>query len=218
MAGTPTVGRPAAGEGANCGGFTPFIAGSGGGFGFHNSSHVENRATPGTTLLPHHPTPTTAAPMLDKLTQAIDFQGKALVMRAERQRNIASNIANADTPGYAARDFKFADAMRDATGSGGTALGALRLAAPQSGGAAGSTVAMGSGAGHIPLTSSMGSLQSGTGPRMDYTVQSQPSMDGNSVDLDRERAAFTDNSVRYEATLRFINGSAKTMLTAIQGQ
>ncbi|MCS4511225.1 flagellar basal body rod protein FlgB [Xylophilus ampelinus] len=157
--------------------------------------------------------------MLDKLTQAIDFQGKALVMRAERQRNIASNIANADTPGYAARDFKFADAMRDATGNGGTALGALRLAAPQSGGGVGgSTVAMGTGAGHIPLTSSTGSLQSGSGPRMDYTVQSQPSMDGNSVDLDRERAAFTDNSVRYEATLRFINGSAKTMLTAIQGQ
>ena len=155
--------------------------------------------------------------MLDKLTQAVDFQGKALVMRAERQRNIASNIANADTPGYAARDFKFADAMRDATGSGGTSLGALRMAAPQSGGA-GSTLALASAAGHIPLNASTGSLQSGSGPKMDYTVQSQPSMDGNSVDLDRERAAFTDNSVRYEATLRFINGSAKTMLTAIQGQ
>ena len=156
--------------------------------------------------------------MLDRLTNSLDFNAKALVLRAERQRTIAGNIANADTPGYAARDFKFADAMRDATGSGGTALGALRLAAPQSGGAAGSTVAMGSGAGHIPLTSSTGSLQSGTGPKMDYTVQSQPSMDGNTVDMDRERAAFTDNAVRYEATLRFINGSARTILSAIQGQ
>jgi flagellar basal-body rod protein FlgB len=53
---------------------------------------------------------------------------------------------------------------------------------------------------------------------MAYTVQTQPSMDGNSVDLDRERANFADNSVRYEATLRFINGSAKTILSAIQGQ
>jgi flagellar basal-body rod protein FlgB len=43
-------------------------------------------------------------------------------------------------------------------------------------------------------------------------------MDGNTVDMDRERAAFTDNAVRYEATLRFINGSAKTILAAIQGQ
>jgi flagellar basal-body rod protein FlgB len=43
-------------------------------------------------------------------------------------------------------------------------------------------------------------------------------MDGNSVDLDRERANFADNSVRYEATLRFINGYSKTILSAIQGQ
>jgi flagellar basal-body rod protein FlgB len=51
-----------------------------------------------------------------------------------------------------------------------------------------------------------------------YTAQSQPSLDGNSVDLDRERANFVDNSVRYEATLRFINGQSKTILSAIQGQ
>ena len=53
---------------------------------------------------------------------------------------------------------------------------------------------------------------------MGYAVQTQPSMDNNTVDLDRERANFVDNSVRYEATLRFINGNAKTMLSAIQGQ
>ena len=56
------------------------------------------------------------------------------------------------------------------------------------------------------------------GVRSDYTVQTAPTMDGNSVDLDRERAAFADNAVRYEATLRFINGEGKTMLAAIQGQ
>ena len=43
-------------------------------------------------------------------------------------------------------------------------------------------------------------------------------MDNNSVDLDRERASFVDNAVRYETTLRFINGSARTILSAIQGQ
>jgi flagellar basal-body rod protein FlgB len=147
--------------------------------------------------------------MLDKLTQAVDFQGKALVLRAERQRTIASNIANADTPGYAGRDFRFNDALRDATGVGGASAGSpLRMAAPESGRATGSNP------GFIPLTTSL----AGNGPRMDYTVQTQPSMDGNSVDMDRERAAFADNSVRYEATLRFINGSAKTILSAIQGQ
>ena len=51
-----------------------------------------------------------------------------------------------------------------------------------------------------------------------YGLQTEPSMDKNTVDMDRERANFVDNSVRYEAALRFINGNAKTMLSAIQGQ
>ena len=51
-----------------------------------------------------------------------------------------------------------------------------------------------------------------------FVAQTQPSVDGNSVDLDRERANFVDNSVRYESTLRFINGQSKTILSAIQGQ
>ena len=130
--------------------------------------------------------------MLDKLTSTLDFQTRALVLRAERQRNLASNIANADTPGYAARDVNFADAMRDAT-------------APVSSGS--------SHPRHMALASSgHGSGQGG------FVAQAQPALDGNSVDLDRERAAFADNAVRYEATLRFINGQGKTLLAAIQGQ
>ena len=145
--------------------------------------------------------------MLDKLTNTLDFQSKALVLRAERQRAIAGNIANADTPGYAARDVAFSDALRDATGTGATASMTGRTWSSD-----GRTDAR-----HIPLGS--GSGIAGTGQvRQDYTVQTQPTMDGNSVDLDRERAAFADNAVRYEATLRFINGQGKTMLSAIQGQ
>jgi len=151
--------------------------------------------------------------MLNKITQPIDFQAKALTLRSERQRTIASNIANADTPGYVARDFKFADAMRDVN-----AMSNLTLKMSASGDAA---VSAGSAAaaagmsqpGHIPLpVLSTTSLQQG------YTVASQPAMDNNTVDLDRERANFVDNSVRYEATLRFINGYTKTILSAIQGQ
>jgi flagellar basal-body rod protein FlgB len=69
---------------------------------------------------------------------------------------------------------------------------------------------------HMALTSEFGSLGGAAGAA--YTVQTQPSADSNSVDLDRERANFVDNSVRYEATLRFINGHSKTILSAIQGQ
>ena len=139
--------------------------------------------------------------MLDKMTQRLDFHGNALLLRSERQRAIASNIANADTPGYVARDFKFADAMRAAAEQ--QSPGPMRrqsVSDPR----------------HIPLPApGVGSTGDSA---LGYSVQSQPSLDNNTVDMDRERAAFVDNAVRYEATLRFINGNAKTMLSAIQGQ
>ena len=145
--------------------------------------------------------------MFANLTNALDFQSKALVLRAERQRVIASNIANADTPGYAGRDFNFHEALSAATGE------STRTLTPQT--PSGSNSAGLTNARHIPLQASTASL--GTS-KLDYTAQTQPAMDGNSVDMDRERANFVDNSVRYEATLRFINGQSKTILSAIQGQ
>ena len=56
------------------------------------------------------------------------------------------------------------------------------------------------------------------GGALAYATPSQTNLDRNTVDMDRERAAFADNSVKYEATLRFINGSMRTMLDAIKGQ
>jgi flagellar basal-body rod protein FlgB len=58
----------------------------------------------------------------------------------------------------------------------------------------------------------------GAKPELGYGTASMTSLDNNSVDMDRERANFADNTVRYEATLRFINGSMKTLTTAINGQ
>jgi flagellar basal-body rod protein FlgB len=163
--------------------------------------------------------------MLERLTNQLDFNSKALVLRAERQRVIASNIANADTPGYAARDMDFAAALRSATGDRGSSMsnGASLQMASSQGSSVRSTIGSTVGSselGHagfmpIPTTARTGS---GSGGDLGYSPQTQPSMDGNSVDLDRERAAFADNAVHYEAALRFINGQAKTLLTAIQGQ
>lgn len=153
--------------------------------------------------------------MLDKMTNQLSFHSNALVLRAERQRAIASNIANADTPGYVARDFKFGDALREATGvsSSGTGSGVTRLATGGSHGTAGTTDPR-----HMPLPTVPTNTSIERQGALGYAVQTQPSLDNNTVDLDRERANFVDNSVRYEATLRFINGGAKTMLSAIQGQ
>jgi flagellar basal-body rod protein FlgB len=134
--------------------------------------------------------------MLNRLTSTLDFQGQALSLRAERQRLIASNIANADTPGYVARDMDFAQALREATGAIEPAR-ALNV----------------STAGHIA-----GSTGARAEPNLLYATPSQTNLDRNTVDMDRERAAFVDNSVKVEATLRFINNDVRTMLEAIKGQ
>ena len=151
--------------------------------------------------------------MFANLTNGLDFQAKALVIRAERQRVIASNIANADTPGFVGRDINFKDAMGAALGESSATS---RLTLSRSGSPNTSDGA--SHAQHIPLQSTLGSLGTDGASALAYTVQTQPAMDGNSVDMDRERANFVDNAVHYEATLRFINGSSRTILSAIQGQ
>jgi len=136
--------------------------------------------------------------MLNRLTDALDFQAQALNLRSERQRLIASNIANADTPGYVAREMNFAQALKNATGTGQTAS---TLTASQPG--------------HI---GGGGAGQGVTFSTLMYAAPSQTNLDRNTVDMDRERASFADNTVKYEATLRFIGSNVKTTLSAITGQ
>ena len=128
--------------------------------------------------------------------QIFNVAGSAVSAQSQRLNVVASNLANADTPGYVARDMDFASALRQATG---------QLAAP-------GTLS----------TSTAGHMQASAAARAEatlrYATPSQTNLDRNTVDMDRERASFADNSVKYEATLRFINGSVRTMLDAIKGQ
>ena len=138
--------------------------------------------------------------MLNRLTDVLDFQGQALQLRSERQQLIASNIANADTPGYVARDMDFAKTLRAATG-------ALPLA----------NALVATNAGHIGSTGA--GLSGGRiGSELLYATPAQTNLDRNTVDMDRERASFADNAIKYEATLRFINSNVRTSLSAITGQ
>ena len=61
------------------------------------------------------------------------------------------------------------------------------------------------------------SLSSTTERNLLYALPSQTNLDRNTVDMDRERASFAENTVKYESTLRFVNGQVKTMLDAIKG-
>lgn len=139
--------------------------------------------------------------MIPKLTDSLDFHSQALVLRAERQRVIAGNIANADTPGYKARDFDFAGALREARGSLGTT--------DTSGSSMGSALASG-----IAQDVMQGGGRTPTALR--YVRPTQANLDSNTVDMDRERGAFMDNALKLDATLRFINGNVRTTLDAMK--
>lgn len=141
--------------------------------------------------------------MLDKITQSLDFNASALLLRSERTRVLAGNIANADTPNYKARDFDFRSALQQATGLT-TPAGAVTPASNQM---------ARTQAGHLAA----GGIDA-THPALLYRTPTQTALDANSVDLDTERASFAENSVRYEAGLRFINGQIRTLMSAITGQ
>ena len=118
------------------------------------------------------------------------------------QRLLASNIANADTPGYVARDLDFAAALREASGAAAAT------------GAVGGSAALRALHERVALLS--GSSAGSAEAHLRYATPSQSNLDGNTVDMDRERASFADNSVKYEATLRFINGHVRTLLDAMK--
>jgi flagellar basal-body rod protein FlgB len=137
--------------------------------------------------------------MIGKLDEAMQFHQTALRVRAERQQVLASNIANADTPNYKARDVDFNSALKQAMSPGGAAPATLAKTSPAHlGGTAGATTASG-----MPLL---------------YRTTVQGSVDGNTVDMDVERNQFADNALRYEASITFAGGELKKLLTAIQGQ
>jgi len=144
--------------------------------------------------------------MLNKLDAALSFHQNALRVRGQRQELIASNIANADTPNYKARDLDFSAAMK-------SALAGASNAASQSAQMLSKTSEQ-----HISGTPSASTSSSGAPGEPLFRPVIQGSVDGNTVDMDVERNQFADNAIRYEASLIMINGQLKQMLSAIQGQ
>jgi flagellar basal-body rod protein FlgB len=134
--------------------------------------------------------------MLSKIDQDIGFVQRALNLRAMRQEVLASNLANADTPNYKARDVDFAAALSAAK----SALGGLDLARTD--------------AAHIAATGNSGSGANGL---LKYRAAVQPSLDGNTVDPDVERAAFTENAMHYQFLLERARGTFQRMASALEG-
>lgn len=134
--------------------------------------------------------------MIDRITDDFSFHQTALRIRQQRQEVLASNIANADTPGYKARDLDFGATLQAAVSS------QQRLADTQ-----------------LTLTSSRhipAAAQSPDSGDLLYRTPLQPRMDGNTVDMDVERVQFADNTMRYQTELSVLSGRLRTMMAALQ--
>ncbi len=134
--------------------------------------------------------------MSTQLDNALQFHQDALNLRAYRQQLLASNIANADTPNFKARDIDFHQALNGAVDA---RMGPLAM-----------------------TTSSAAHLTSPKSQPLDrfarFRSEQQSAVDGNTVDMDVERAAFAENALHYQASITFINGLLRSMQSAISGQ
>ncbi len=119
------------------------------------------------------------------------LQGRALGVASQRLGLLAQNVANADTPGYKARDVDFKAAMQNA----GQNAPSMQVTHDK----------------HIGLP------RADTRAEVLYRVPNQPSMDGNTVDAQVETGAVAETAVRYQATLTFLNAKIRGLRLAITG-
>ena len=134
--------------------------------------------------------------MVSRLDQLLHFHQTALNLRTQRQQILAGNIANADVPQFKARDIDFSKALQSALSQGGARAAGMVATSPR----------------HLAPAAG-----GGNAPDLQYRIPHQDSIDGNTVDMDVERAQFADNTIHIEANLMFLSSQIKTMLAAIQG-
>lgn len=133
--------------------------------------------------------------MPSALDKTFGLPAKGLQVFAERNKLIASNIANADTPNYRAKDVDFRDVMTTVvTSSQGTSMSR-------------------SHPNHIGI-----SQRDHFEAHHSFRTGHQQSADGNTVDTQMEKVAFAENSVRYQASLDFLNGRIRSIISAIRGE
>ncbi len=128
------------------------------------------------------------------IDNALGTSPHVLAIRGRRAELLAANIANADTPGYKARDIDFAAALS-------------RAVADQRG------LAMATTAKTHPKHLELGGFQA-----MMYRVPLQPSVDGNTVEAHIEQGAFMDNAIRYQASVNFLDRKIRSLISVLKGE
>ena len=125
------------------------------------------------------------------IKQNLKMLGAALSLRAKRNEILASNIANAATPHYKARDIDFDTEIKKYQNSG-----PIKVTDDQ----------------HIPV------MRPASPGQVQYRKNINPSLDGNTVELAVEQLQFAENSMKYQSTLSFLSGKVNTLMSAIKGE
>lgn len=128
--------------------------------------------------------------MTDTFRDHLSLFSTSLSLREQRGAMLASNIANAATPGFKARDMDFQSVLAAQTGSGSMAVSDARHFA----------------------TGTPGAAQAG------YRVPVNPSLDGNTVELAVEQMEFAENSLRYQTSLTLLNRRISGLMQAMKGE
>ena len=129
---------------------------------------------------------------MNKIASHLDFHAQALMLRSRRNEILASNIANAATPNFKARDLSFDAQIKKHT----SGTGPLKVTHGQ----------------HLDTAIGVGH------DRILFRDPINPSMDGNTVELAVEQMEFSENVTRYQTTLTFLNNRISGLMSAIRGE
>jgi flagellar basal-body rod protein FlgB len=130
------------------------------------------------------------------LDKAFGILPASVNLQARRAELLASNLANADTPDYKSRDFDFSETLAAFQGEGeGDGMDLARTQAS-----------------HLQLPGREPTLE----PDLLYRIPAQPSLDGNTVDPQLERAAFIDSAMHYQSTLEFLTRRVSSIQAALR--
>jgi len=130
--------------------------------------------------------------MATTINSLLGVHEQALIYRSKRAEVLASNMANADTPGYKARDFDFKSVLNNLN----TSAGHVKQTNSK----------------HIALDTTPASVS------LAYRIPTSASLDGNTVDTQVEQASYAQNAMDYQTSLRFVNGKISSYLSALRGE
>lgn len=128
---------------------------------------------------------------MPSFTEHLGFHASALQLRSRRNEMLASNIANAATPNFKARDIDFDTELKRINKIGNV---------------------------ETTNSSHFSSIQKRIGKDSVYRLPIHPSLDGNTVEMAVEQMQFSENVMRYQTTLTFLNNKIAGLKSAIKGE